>query len=180
MLAWIRNLLTRPAARTVPPTRPALGFEPLEAREVPALLGLGTHTVLGLVNTTVAATLNASVSLAGPAINLTGGIQVSGTQSQEPSTPPATGTASVSGVVRYSMAGGDSVGPVAGAAVTLTDAAGHVVASTTTAADGSYSLGSLPAGSYTLSVSSDTYGADSQSLTLADGQSANANFTLAT
>ena len=93
-----------------------------------------------------------------------------------PSTPPA-GTASISGVVRYSRYGGDEVGPVAGATVTLTDADGNVMASTTTDASGNYSLGNLPAGSYTLSVASNEFGIARRAVDLANDEATTQNFT---
>jgi len=63
------------------------------------------------------------------------------------------GTSRMAGVVSVAGAGT----PVAGAAVTLTDVRGEVVAAQVTGADGGYLLDELVAGSYTLVASARTY-----------------------
>jgi hypothetical protein len=185
MLTWIRNLRNT-RSRQCPPSRTSLGFESLETREVPALLGLGVNLGLSLGTTSLTVALGSSSGSGSNGLTLgLGGAQVSVPLGQAPSTPaptpepgpstPPTGTASVFGAVRYSRFGGDEVGPVVGATVTLADANGNVVASTTTDASGNYSLGSLKAGSYTLRVSSE-FGIATRSVELADGQAVNLNF----
>ncbi|HEV3384054.1 MAG TPA: carboxypeptidase regulatory-like domain-containing protein [Gemmata sp.] len=62
-----------------------------------------------------------------------------------------TETASISGNVQYSMMGENQGGAVCDT-VTLTNAEGVVVATTTTDYNGNYSFGSLPAGTYTVTV----------------------------
>jgi hypothetical protein len=188
MFNWLRKLRNPNTRSRRCPVRPAaLTLEPLETREVPALLGTGTvHNALGLVNNTVGLVgplvgslgVQASVSVGGESTTPTGPTGSQGGDGSSQSPPPApTGTAVISGVVRYSRAGGDDVGPVAGATVTLTDANGNVVASTTTDANGNYSLSSLAAGSYTLSVTSNDFGSQEQAVTVADGQTTTVDFT---
>ncbi|HEV3436463.1 MAG TPA: carboxypeptidase-like regulatory domain-containing protein, partial [Gemmata sp.] len=105
----------------------------------------------------------------------------SGTASLQPEvqTAPPTGTASITGNVQYSEYGGDEVGNVVGATVTLTDANGNVVATTTTDSNGNYSFGSLVAGTYTITVTDSDYNSASpQTQSLSSGQAATDNFTL--
>jgi hypothetical protein len=171
MLAWIRN--RRSIAQTAPTVRrAALAVESLEVREVPAVLG----NSLSHANQPNEHAILASQAVAAHAGQDNHGAQVTAAQFGGSTTPPV-GTASVSGVVRYSMNGGDSFVPVAGATVILTDAAGHIVASTTSGTGGSYTFGSLPAGSYTLGVSSTNFGGQELSVTVADGQATTVNVT---
>jgi hypothetical protein len=175
MFTWLYNLRnpnTRSRPRLIRPA--ALALESLEVREVPALLGATVHNVLGLVNDAVALVGSLGGSGGG-----SGGSGPQGGNGSSQSPPPApTGTASISGTVQYSMGGGDSIGPLAGATVTLTDANGNVVATATTDANGNYTLGQLAAGSYTITVSANGYNTQTQSVTLTNGQAATDNFTL--
>src|SRR5262249_44355172 len=119
-----------------------------------------------------------SVAVGDGSVSLSGTVGLQGGDgSSQPPPPAPAGTAVISGVVRYSRAGGDDVGPVTGATVTLTDGAGHVVASTTTDAQGNYSRGSLAAGSYPLSASSNDFGDEERAVTVADGQTTTEDFT---
>jgi hypothetical protein len=110
-----------------------------------------------------------------------GGTNWTGTETNattvQPEVVQPTGTASISGNVQYSMFGGDEVGSVVGATVTLTDANGNVVATTFTDSNGNYSFGSLAAGNYTVTVTDSSYDAQSNTVTLTDGQAATDNFT---
>lgn len=63
------------------------------------------------------------------------------------------GTASLSGFVDFDNNFGVFLHPVQDAVLTLTNAQGQVVATTTTAADGSYSFGNLVADTYTITLS---------------------------
>jgi hypothetical protein len=105
----------------------------------------------------------------------------SGTASVQPTvqTTP-TATASISGNVQYSLLGENQDLPV-NDQVTLTNSAGVVVATTTTASNGNYSFGSLPAGTYTVTVfdSELNGGFATLSVTVTDGQVSTGNdFTI--
>jgi hypothetical protein len=104
--------------------------------------------------------------------NWTGGS--SGSASVQPDVE--TGTAVISGNVSYSMLG-DGAGPAVGDTVTLTNASGVVIATTSTDANGNYSFGSLPAGTYTVAVfdSDLNGGSESISVTVTDGQLSTGN-----
>ncbi|MDQ1543959.1 MAG: hypothetical protein QOK08_1597, partial [Actinomycetota bacterium] len=70
----------------------------------------------------------------------------------------AAGTASISGTV---FAPGTPTTGLESESVAALNSAGSTVASTTTAADGSYTISGLPAGSYTLAFSSPSFGTSS-------------------
>jgi hypothetical protein len=116
----------------------------------------------------------------GHSIEISGRAQVVGVSFAEPVTggTGGTGTASITGNVQFSMGGGDSVGPEQGATVTLTDASGNVVATATTDASGNYTLGQLPAGSFTITVVANGFNTQTQSVTLTNGQAMTDNFTV--
>jgi hypothetical protein len=90
------------------------------------------------------------------------------------------GTASISGTVQYSMMGENQGGAVDDR-VTLTNSQGVVVATTFTDGNGNYSFGSLPAGTYTVTVFDLDLngGSASISVTVTDGQVSTGNdFTI--
>ncbi len=100
----------------------------------------------------------------------------SATASVQPSMTSQTGTASIAGNVQYTM-NGENTGPVVGDTVKLFDSLGNLVATTTTDFDGDYSFGSLPAGTYTVTLydSAINGGSESISVPLVDGQSSSGN-----
>jgi hypothetical protein len=122
----------------------------------------------------------------GHSIDISGRAQVLGVSFAEPVAATggtgttggtgSTGTASISGNVKYSMFGGDSIGPEQGATVTLTDASGNAVATATTDVNGNYTLGQLSAGTYTLTVVANGYNTQTQTVTLTAGQAMTDNF----
>jgi hypothetical protein len=85
------------------------------------------------------------------------------------------GTASVAGTVTFSQGGGDTTGPVTDATVTLTDSSNNSV-SIPVGSDGSYSFGSLVAGTYTITVVSPSDGTQTATITLTDGEALTQNF----
>jgi hypothetical protein len=87
-----------------------------------------------------------------------------------------TGTAEISGNALYTMLG-DGAGPAVGDTVNLLNSSGVVVAMTTTDGSGNYTFGSLPAGTYTVSVFDADLngGSESISVTVTDGQISTGN-----
>ena len=104
---------------------------------------------------------------------------LSGTASVKPSQtpPPIVETATLSGNVQFSRDFGDTIGPVIDATVTVTDSLGNVVATGPVDSSGNFSFAGIAAGTYTVTVSSPTYGSLVNSVTLTDGQTTTDNFT---
>jgi hypothetical protein len=86
------------------------------------------------------------------------------------------GTAVISGNIAYTMLG-DGAGPAVGDTVTLTNSSGVVVASTPTDGSGDYSFGSLPAGTYSVTVFDSDLNGGSESISVAvtNGQTSSGN-----
>jgi hypothetical protein len=104
----------------------------------------------------------------------------SGTASVQPEVQStSTDTASISGNVSYYNSVLEMTQFMEGATVTLTDANGNVVGTTTTDSNGDFSFGDLAAGTYTITVDASAFGFGTQTftITLANGQTATDNFT---
>ncbi len=105
-----------------------------------------------------------------------GGTNWIGTETSTASVQPQviqTATAVISGQVEYYNPTFEiPPTPAAGDTVTLTDASGNVVATTTTDANGNYSFGNLPAGTYTVT---ECNGGTSQTVTIGDSGTTTVN-----
>jgi hypothetical protein len=101
--------------------------------------------------------------------NWTGSLSGTASIKPEVAPPPSQGTGMISGAVTFSQNSTEMSGPVTDATVTLTDSLGN---STTipVGKDGSYSFGSLAAGTYTITVVSPAFGQQSATITLTDGE----------